>query len=91
MRLSRSSANFERKPRSQSDEAPCSFDKTNKKSPCHFRTCDNEEDLRCVKYILEYCGLYEDRGCVVNKPQLLNKKDYGEMMQMATSKPLFKP
>jgi len=91
VRLSRSSANFKENSRSESDEAPCSFDKTNKKSPCHYRVCDNEEDLRCVKYILEYCGLYEDRGCVVNKPQLLNKRDYGEMMEMATSKPLFKP
>ena len=74
----------------ESGEVSCSFDKTNKKSPCHFPACDDEDDLKCVKYVLEYCGAYEDRGCVVNKPQFLNKKENKEMIQMATSKPLFR-
>lgn len=77
--------------RMESAEPSCSFDRTNKKSPCHFERCDNEEDLKCIKYILEYCGAFEDRGCVVNKPQLLNKKDYGEMLKMSSTRPLFKP
>eukprot|EP00112_Aurelia_sp_Birch-Aquarium-sp1_P010423 Seg2224.2 transcript_id=Seg2224.2/GoldUCD/mRNA.D3Y31 product="Lysine-specific demethylase 8" protein_id=Seg2224.2/GoldUCD/D3Y31 len=76
--------------RKEMGEASCAFDKKNKKSPCHFRKCEDEDDLVCVKYILEYCGQYEDRGCVVNKPQLLNKRGQEEMVQMSSSKPIFK-
>ena len=91
MRLAGDQRNIKVTSRTESPENPCSFDKTNKKSPCYFERCDNEEDLKCIKYILEYCGMFEDRGCVVNKPQLLNKKDLGEMMKISSSRPLFKP
>ena len=90
-RLDTRSVHKEIDSRLESGEVSCFFDKSNKQSPCHFKPCDDEDDLRCVKYVLEYCGAYEDRGCVVNKPQLLNKKDFEEMAEMENSSPLFGP
>ena len=89
VRFDRSSLHNKINAQLETEEAPCFFDRANKKSPCHYSPCQNEEDLKCVKYVLEYCGAYEDRGCVVNKPQLLNKKGHEEMIKISTTRPLF--
>ena len=53
---------------------PCNFDELNKQSPCHFPTCyEDAESAECIRYILDYCNQWEDRGCVIELPQLLNK------------------
>ena len=66
----------------------CHFDRTNEKSPCHYRLClENDEDKRCIRYVLDYCFHYEDRGCVVELPALMNKLSssaYGDIKQMAS-------
>ena len=55
-------------------QLPCDFDRENLKSPCYFKQCQmDEEDLKCIRYILDYCGKFEDRGCVIQLPHLLNK------------------
>ena len=60
----------------------CDFDFTNKKSPCHLHGVE-EDDLHYIRYVLDYCQHYEDRGCVINKPQLLNKLEREEFQEMA--------
>ena len=70
--------------RLQEGEVSCFFDNKNKKSPCFPKFCRGDyEGLECVQYVLEYCGRYDDRGCVINKPHLLNKKQKEEMEEMA--------
>lgn len=70
------------------DLDPCDFDYTNQKSPCHFRSCRDQEDegnTKCIRYILDYCLHYDDRGCVDQLPQLMNKlgsSQYKEIQQM---------
>eukprot|EP00794_Sanderia_malayensis_P009959 gene9959-10979_t len=80
------------KKKSEAGENFCSFSKLNKQSPCYFERCYTfgEEDFACLKYILDYCGRYDDRGCVINKPHLLNKKEFGEMEELANAPSLFK-
>jgi len=69
----------------------CDFDYTNKKSPCHIRALD-EDDERFVRYVMDYCKHYEDRGCVINKPQILNKLFQEDFQKMAFKlKSKFKP
>ena len=68
------------------DLIPCDFDFTNKKSPCHFSECwEDDNTNRCIRYILDYCLNYDDRGCVDQLPQLMNKlgsSQYKEIQQM---------
>lgn len=70
------------------DLNPCDFDYKNQKSPCHFESCRNQEDeenTKCIRYILDYCLHYDDRGCVDQLPQLMNKlgsSQYKEIQQM---------
>ncbi|XP_065186750.1 uncharacterized protein LOC135817482 isoform X2 [Sycon ciliatum] len=41
---------------------------------------DEEKNEReCIRHILDYCERYEDRGCVIALPQLLNKKSEPEL------------
>ena len=57
---------------------------------------DSEEDsdesyrqeMTCIRYMLDYCQLYEDRGCVIELPQMLNKRsnDEFEMIKNVPSK-----
>lgn len=67
------------------DLVPCNFDYKNKKCPCRYQPCiEDEEDLRCVKYSLDYCVHYEDRGCVIMLPHMMNKlsaSDYQQIKQ----------
>ena len=67
----------------------CDFDITNKKSPCYFKRGE-EEDPKYIRYMLDYCNVYEDRGCVINKPQLLNKLDGETLDEIKSMKPLLK-
>ena len=66
----------------------CDFDYENLKSPCHYKACQkDDEDLRCVRYALDYCHEFRDRGCIVQLPQLLNKvgrKEYGIIQEMTS-------
>ena len=52
--------------------SPCDFDRQNKKSPCFFSDTD-PENPQYIRYVLDYCSEFQDRGCVINKPQLLRK------------------
>jgi lysine-specific demethylase 8 len=65
---------------------PCDFDRSNLKSPCQYKPClEDDEVLNCVRYMLDYCAAYEDRGCVIKLPHLLNKKskeEYKEIKEM---------
>lgn len=65
---------------------PCSFDYNNEKNPCRNRWClEDESDIRCVWYTLDYCVHYDDRGCVIMLPHMMNKlasSDYKEIQQM---------
>ena len=65
---------------------PCDFDYTNKKSPCHFSECwQDDNNNKCIRYILDYCLHYDDRGCVDQLPQLMNKlgsSQYKDIQQM---------
>ena len=66
---------------------PCNFDELNKQSPCHFPTCyEDAESAECIRYILDYCNQWEDRGCVIELPQLLNKVDEHRMEEITTMK-----
>ncbi|XP_078608121.1 bifunctional peptidase and (3S)-lysyl hydroxylase Jmjd7-like [Branchiostoma floridae x Branchiostoma japonicum] len=51
----------------------CDFDRTNPLNPCPF-CADDDAVPQCIRYILDYCQVYQDRGCVVQLPQLLNKQ-----------------
>ena len=63
-----------------SQEPGCSFDESNPKSPCHAAVCkEDSESPQCIRYSLEYCLKWEDHGCIVDMPQLLNKKHSSEM------------
>ena len=68
------------------DLIPCDFDYTNKKSPCHFSECwEDDNTKKCIRYILDYCLSFDDRGCVDQLPQLMNKlgsSQYKEIQQM---------
>ena len=64
-------------------QLPCDFDRQNVKSPCSFEPCqEDEEDLKCVRYILDYCEVFQDRGCVIHLPHLLNKLDKGKYEEL---------
>ena len=42
---------------------------------------------RCIRYTLDYCMHYDDRGCVVTLPHMMNKlasAEYIEIQQMYT-------
>ncbi|XP_078000854.1 uncharacterized protein LOC144453435 [Glandiceps talaboti] len=56
------------------DEA-CYFDGDNPKSPCEkdLECMEEDNELRCTKYVLDYCYHWEDRGCVTDLPQSLNR------------------
>ena len=70
-----------------SQEEVCNFDISNQKSPCHFESCfEDPEAPTCIRYILEYCSHWEDRGCTIELPQLLNKVDNYTMEQITTMK-----
>ena len=63
----------------------CSFDLGNSQSPCYFEACyEDSGHPECIRYILEYCSQWEDRGCVIELPQHLNKRDKKEMEQITT-------
>ena len=65
----------------------CNFDRSNKKSPCNYAKCsDDESDPSCIRYILDYCLAYNDRGCVIQLPQLLNKLTSDEYNNVKTIK-----
>ena len=68
------------------NEMPCDFDRSNKKSPCHYEKChDDDSDPGCVRYVLDYCLAFDDRGCVIQLPHLLNKlsnEEYNEIQNM---------
>lgn len=69
------------------EEEVCNFDKSNQKSPCHFGSCfEDPEAPTCIRYILDYCSHWEDRGCTIELPQLLNKVDKRTMEQITTMK-----
>ncbi|KAJ7327796.1 hypothetical protein OS493_026072 [Desmophyllum pertusum] len=69
------------------EDEPCNFDMSNQQSPCHFDTCfEDAEAPICIRYILEYCSRWEDRGCAIELPQLLNKMDKVTMEQITTMK-----
>lgn len=62
---------------------PCNFDGSNKQSPCNFGLClENPESSECIRYILDYCNQWEDRGCIIELPQLLNKVGMETMKQI---------
>lgn len=73
--------------RQGTDLIPCNFDYNNEKSPCKFPPCiKDEENLKCVRYTLDYCGLHEDRGCVIMLPHMMTKltsSDYQKVQGMA--------
>ncbi|CAH1253850.1 KDM8 [Branchiostoma lanceolatum] len=60
----------------------CDFDRTNPLNPCPM-CMDDDADQRCIRYILDYCQVYQDRGCVVQLPQLLNKISKEEFENIA--------
>lgn len=69
------------------EEEPCNFDASNLQSPCHFATCfEDPESPICIRYILDYCSHWEDRGCAIELPQLLNKVEKSLMKQIASLK-----
>ncbi|XP_006812090.1 bifunctional peptidase and arginyl-hydroxylase JMJD5-like [Saccoglossus kowalevskii] len=60
----------------------CEFDQDNPHSPCE--TCFDEEEPDCMKIILEYCSKYNDRGCVIMLPQIMNRlsqKEYRRILK----------
>ena len=55
---------------------PCNFDRENMKCPCHYGPCQLDDTAnRCIRYTLDYCTAFHDRGCAIQLPQLLNKLD----------------
>ncbi|XP_020607260.1 lysine-specific demethylase 8-like [Orbicella faveolata] len=69
------------------EEEVCNFDMSNQKSPCHFGSCfEDPEAPTCIRYILEYCSRWEDRGCTIELPQLLNKVDNYTMERITNMK-----
>ncbi|XP_031573173.1 uncharacterized protein LOC116307162 [Actinia tenebrosa] len=69
----------------------CDFDRFNPKSPCHYKPCfEDDELLECVKYMLGYCDAFEDRGCVIQLPHVMNKKSKEELKQIKEMKGDFK-
>ena len=48
-------------------------------------------DLACIRYTIDYCHQYEDRGCVINLPQLLNKKGEDFLQKLSEYKSSFEP
>ncbi|XP_078590152.1 uncharacterized protein LOC144870229 isoform X1 [Branchiostoma floridae x Branchiostoma japonicum] len=64
----------------------CVFDDKNPKCPCFYAPCmEDDATPRCVRYILDYCHGFEDRGCVIELPQLLNKlykRDFEKLAQI---------
>ena len=69
-------------------QLPCDFDRENMKSPCYFKPCQKDDNhFKCLRYLLDYCGEFQDRGCVIQLPHLLNKLDrseYKELKSMET-------
>ncbi|KAI8480976.1 hypothetical protein Bbelb_390800 [Branchiostoma belcheri] len=61
----------------------CDFDRTNPLNPCPV-CMDDEARHHCIRYILDYCQVYQDRGCVVQLPQLLNKQTKEDFESIAT-------
>ena len=61
------------------EREPCNYDRSNPHSPCHYDVCIKEdENPKCIRYMLDYCAAYHDRGCVIQLPQLLNKRRQDE-------------
>jgi len=44
---------------------------------------EEEGNLRFVRYVLDYCQEFEDRGCVIKMPHLLNKMSREDFHDMA--------
>ncbi|XP_070578891.1 uncharacterized protein [Ptychodera flava] len=64
------------------EDEDCHFDRDHQLSPCLLPedACDaGEEELECTRYVLEYCYEWEDRGCVVDLPQALNRLSHAEL------------
>ncbi|XP_065186743.1 uncharacterized protein LOC135817477 [Sycon ciliatum] len=40
---------------------------------------EEANERECIRHILDYCERYEDRGCVIELPQYLNKKSDSEL------------
>lgn len=73
------------------EEEACNFDMNNLQSPCHFASCFKDpESPICIRYILDYCGHWQDRGCAIELPQLLNKVDKNLMTQIMSLKSSYK-
>lgn len=62
---------------------PCLFDETNKESPCFYKSCIDKDESACLEYTLDYCGNYEDRGCLISKPHLFMKMKKNAMDKLA--------
>ena len=66
-------------------QLPCDFDRENMKSPCYFKQCQiDDNDLKCLRYLLDYCGEFQDRGCIIQLPHLLNKLGKSEYKVLKT-------
>lgn len=74
--------------RQRTDLVPCNFDYNNEISPCQYPPClEDEDNLKCVRYTLDYCGLHDDRGCVIMLPLIMTKltsSDYQTVQDMAS-------
>lgn len=83
-------------PKSPCHERSCGFGVGPPPPGTHEAKDDEEEDsdkalqqeMTCVRYILDYCQRYEDRGCVIELPQMLNKRsdDDFDMIRKVPSK-----
>lgn len=72
----------------------CDFDQSNKKSPCFYKfksqvEREEETNFPFIRYVMDYCQEFEDRGCVINKPLLLNKLMKEEFDVMASSESIY--
>ena len=69
-------------------QLPCDFDRENLKSPCYYKPCQKDDtDPKCLRFILDYCVVFEDCGCVIHLPLLLNKLgkyEYEDIKNMET-------
>ncbi|XP_070541818.1 uncharacterized protein [Ptychodera flava] len=60
----------------------CDFDEKNPDNPCDV--CTEGDEAECVRQTLDYCSKYDDRGCVIMLPQLINRlsrSEYEELLQ----------
>lgn len=74
--------------RQRTDLVPCNFDYNNEINPCQYPPClEDEDNLKCVRYTLDYCRLHDDRGCVIMLPLIMTKltsSQYQTVQDMAS-------